>query len=111
MGIQLPFSREAAAIAAGDARVSRSLLATKRVGDLILKNEEEELAAARQLADELLKREYYAPARPVACLQQRQACVDCYQAHAGDPLKCAAQVQAYSQCAQAAFAALSRAKS
>ncbi|PSC69439.1 cytochrome c oxidase assembly [Micractinium conductrix] len=98
-----------AALAAGDASLAAALQRSRRVGGLLLRHEEAELAAANQLADELVAREFAAPSRPHPCSQQADDCVRCYTEHASDSLACAAAVEAYGACAKAAWQeALSR---
>lgn len=70
---------------------------------MLLKAEDAELAAVGQLADELVAREFAAPARPRPCQQQADDCVRCYAEHAADPLACAPAVDAYAACARAAW--------
>lgn len=95
---------EAALVAArADASLARALESSRRVGMLLLKHEDEELARIGALADELVAREYAAPSRPRPCQQQADDCVRCYAEHAADPLACAAAVRAYGECAQAAW--------
>lgn len=95
---------------ASDARISRALVATKRVGDLLLRQEEAEAKQVKQLAEELVRSEHVVPSRPVPCTAERDACVGCYQHNAADPLKCAQQVKAYSTCATAAFMRVAKTK-
>lgn len=73
------------------------------MGNLLLKAEGEELRRIDALAAELVAREYAAPSRPRPCRQQADDCVRCYADNAGDPLACAAAVEAYSSCVRAAW--------
>ena len=91
-----------AALAAGDASLAAALQRSRRVGGLLLRHEEAELAAANQLADELVAREFAAPSRPHPCSQQADDCVRCYTDHPSDTLAFAAAVEAYGACAKAA---------
>jgi hypothetical protein len=47
--------REVAASLAADAQMRKALAASQRVGQLLLKSEEEELARVKQYAEELLE--------------------------------------------------------
>jgi len=81
---------------------SRQLLAqSKRVGGLLLKQEEQELQQIEQHAQELLDQQHKNPVRPEPCQGEKLACLTCYQEHAKDPLACAGLVQQYSACAKA----------
>lgn len=86
-----------------DRSLTRALERSRRVGGLLLKAEGEELRRIDALAEELVGSEYAAPSRPRPCSQQADDCVRCYADHAGDPLACAAAVDAYSACAKAAW--------
>mmetsp|Transcript_19077 Transcript_19077/g.26418 ORF Transcript_19077/g.26418 Transcript_19077/m.26418 type:complete len:157 (+) Transcript_19077:202-672(+) len=76
---------------------------SKRVGDMLLKHEEEEIVKVQQLAKELVDKEFKAPLRPIPCSDEKAACVYCYQLNSTDPLLCAEKVSAFSQCAQDAY--------
>ena len=81
-----------------DSALGKSL----RVGELLLKNESEELAKVREWASETHAKTYAIKPRAVPCGAERDACTGCYEAHASDPLKCAGEVAAYEKCARAA---------
>lgn len=81
-----------------DSALGRSL----RVGELLLKNEAEELARVREWASEIQAGTYAIHPREVPCGAERDACRGCYEAHAADPLKCAGEVAAYEKCASMA---------
>ena len=89
------------------AREERALAATlessRRVGNLLLKHEAEELDRIENLAQELLAREYAVPHHPPPCQQAADDCVRCYAEHPGEPLACAAAVEAYGACAKRAW--------
>ena len=108
LALTAPLSDEAeeAALAMQDRSLVRAIERSRRVGSLLLKREDEELAAVGALADELLAQEYQAPARPPPCQEQAAECLHCYTEHAGDTLKCAAAVHAYSDCTHKAYAAV-----
>lgn len=85
-------------------RVADSALQhSRRVGDLLLKNEDEEVQRVTQYAEELLDHEYRAPMKPTPCEQARQQCLACYTQHPQDVLKCGEAVEAYKACADQAF--------
>mmetsp|Transcript_924 Transcript_924/g.2820 ORF Transcript_924/g.2820 Transcript_924/m.2820 type:complete len:172 (+) Transcript_924:160-675(+) len=94
---------EEAAALAGDLNRSR------RVGGLLLRHEDDELAQVQQYAEELLDHEYRAPSRKPPCVADRDACLACYTSHPKDPLACASSVSAYKACAQSAFAQVTKA--
>ncbi|KAL4443814.1 hypothetical protein ABPG75_011551 [Micractinium tetrahymenae] len=99
-----PPAEEPGLAAAGtDRALGRALERSRRVGGQLLKAEAEELARVDQLAQELLASQYAAPARPRPCAQAAEDCVRCYAEHADDPLACAAAVEAYGECARAAW--------
>eukprot|EP00879_Flechtneria_rotunda_P005024 GHRR01005300.1.p1 GENE.GHRR01005300.1~~GHRR01005300.1.p1 ORF type:complete len:145 (+),score=53.83 GHRR01005300.1:221-655(+) len=75
---------------------------SKRVGELLLKAEEHEVAAVKQRADELIQ-QYGTPCRPAPCASEQEACLSCYKENTKDVLKCAQVVAAYSACAQQAL--------
>eukprot|EP00898_Chlorokybus_atmophyticus_P000395 jgi/Chlat1/1356/Chrsp119S01788 len=82
--------------------VQQALAHSARVGDLLLKREEEELAKVDTFAKELHEKEYVAPMRPTPCEAERETCVKCYKEHPEDPLRCGAAVKAFSACARKA---------
>ena len=81
-----------------DGALSRSV----RVGDLLLKNETQELVQVREWASDLHAGAAVMQQREVPCGAERDACVGCYQANAADPLRCAGEVAAYEKCARLA---------
>ncbi|CAL8462414.1 g1947 [Coccomyxa elongata] len=87
-----------------DPKLQEALRHSRRVGDMLLKVEEQEMAKVNQLTDDLLKKEYRAPLRETPCLQEREACLQCYKNNSQDVLKCADAVAAYAACAQQAVA-------
>ncbi|WIA39033.1 hypothetical protein OEZ86_005179 [Tetradesmus obliquus] len=84
-----------------DSSIQQSLQQSRRVGELLLKAEEQEVAAVKQHADKLIGR-YSAAPRPRACVEEQLACIDCYQQHPSDALTCSSLVDAYVACAQQA---------
>lgn len=97
---------EAAALARQDRGLAQAVERSRRVGSLLLKREDEELAKVGALAEELLAKEYQAPSRPLPCQEQAAECLRCYTEHTSDTLLCADAVRAYSDCSRQAFAAV-----
>lgn len=95
-------SPEVVTLAKADAQLSKALQSSRRVGNLLLKQETQEVEKVKQLSEELLRKHSF-PVKPVPCDAERAAAVSCYKENPEDTLKCAAQVQAYSACAGAAF--------
>ena len=89
---------EAAALARSDAQLNRALQSSRQVGDLLLKQEEEELAKIRAMSETMAAR-FSLLTRHAPCEEQRLAVLGCYQANS-DPLQCSSYVKAYSGCTQ-----------
>lgn len=87
-----------------DPSVREALSSSRRVGNLLLKTEAAELKKVHDLAEALIHKEFSAPAKPMPCQQEREACVNCYRENPQDTLLCADVVDAYSRCAEKAFA-------
>lgn len=68
----------------------------------VIELEETQVEVINRMAQELHDKEYRAPQRPIPCEDQRQACVDCYNANIKDPLKCGGVVKAFQKCSQKA---------
>eukprot|EP00882_Tetradesmus_deserticola_P017967 GHRQ01019278.1.p1 GENE.GHRQ01019278.1~~GHRQ01019278.1.p1 ORF type:complete len:148 (+),score=46.82 GHRQ01019278.1:314-757(+) len=86
---------------AADSSLQQSLQQSRRIGELLLKAEEQEVAAVKQHADELIGR-YSAAPRARACEQEQLACIECYQQHPTDALACSSLVDAFFACSQRA---------
>ncbi|CAK0751520.1 hypothetical protein CVIRNUC_002074 [Coccomyxa viridis] len=97
---------EAVLVIRQDPRMEDALQQSQRMGDLLLKHEQQETAEISRLAADLIDREYRAPLKDPPCLKEREACIQCYKANADDALRCRDAVSAYSQCAQGVFAAV-----
>ncbi|KAK9792073.1 hypothetical protein WJX73_008922 [Symbiochloris irregularis] len=95
---------EVLALMRRDRELQQALQRSRRAGDLLLKAEEDEVAAVNQLVSDLLQKEYRGPVREAPCRREHAKCLQCYQHNPADPLKCATAVQAYAQCAHAAQA-------
>uniref|UniRef100_A0A7S0RHF0 CHCH domain-containing protein n=1 Tax=Chlamydomonas leiostraca TaxID=1034604 RepID=A0A7S0RHF0_9CHLO len=92
-----------------DRSLAHALARSKRVGDALLKAEEEELSKIQALEGELLSK-YSFPIKARPCQQEEAACVNCYSQHSDDPLKCGGLVDAYFQCANKAHIAATAAR-
>lgn len=89
-----------------DPKLASALQTSRRVGDVLIKIEDEEMLKVQQLADVMLHSEYAAPARPPFCQQEAAACLQCYEQNQSDPLKCRDAVAAYSRCATESTSAM-----
>jgi len=81
----------------------RKLQYSKKVGNLLIKHEDEELPKVQQQVQELMDKQYKAPMRAPPCAAEKGACLACYQAFPDDPLRCAEAVAAFSKCAKQAY--------
>ncbi|KAG1659801.1 hypothetical protein FOA52_002137 [Chlamydomonas sp. UWO 241] len=100
-----PFSYgnpEVATLSKTDAALSKALAVSRRVGSLLLKAEEAEVATVKRYSEDLLSKHSF-PVKDEPCGSQRDAAVGCYEANPGDTLKCSAQVKAYEACSAAAY--------
>ena len=89
---------EAAALARSDAQLNRALQSSRQVGDLLLKQEEEELVKIRSMSEKMSTR-FTQSTKRAPCEEQRLAVLGCYQSNA-DPLRCSGAVKAYSECSK-----------
>ncbi|GBG90583.1 hypothetical protein CBR_g50926 [Chara braunii] len=78
----------------------RALMDSERVGALLVKKETDELKRVGEFADQLHKKHYRPPSRPIPCSEEREACVHCYAENAKDPVKCAENVKAFVECSR-----------
>jgi hypothetical protein len=85
-----------------DGQVARALERSRRIGDMLLAREEEELQKIQSLAEELINRELRIPSNGRPCEDKAAGCLRCYQEHAENPLACAEFVEAYRLCANQA---------
>eukprot|EP00775_Hariotina_reticulata_P001321 gene1321-1665_t len=107
--------RDLAAAAAGgtaghgqlDRSLQQAIQSSRRVGELLLKSEEQEVAAVQQRAQELVQ-QYSTNTRPEPCTSEKLSALGCYQQHPQDVLKCASLVDAYAACAAHAAGQLMR---
>ena len=86
-----------------DALVQQALQQSLRVGDALLKQEAAEMERIARLAQELLDKQASTPTPQLACGAERAACSACYEQHAGQPLACAPQVDAFARCVSGAL--------
>ena len=86
--------------------LSRALQRSRRVGDMLLQREDQELAQIEALAEELAQREYTPPSREKPCGEHAAACLACYQQHPEEPTRCHTAVEAYAACARTAAAGI-----
>lgn len=86
-----------------DLEAIRSVLQeSERVVERLQKQEENMAQEVTQKAKELRDKEFKLPyQKPMPCLAEKDACLDCYKEHAKvDPLKCADFVKNYADCAR-----------
>jgi len=84
--------------------LKRALERSRRVGDMLLAREDEELEQIDQLAEEIIKKEYRSPSRERPCQSEAAACLQCYEMNSENPTVCETAVNAYSSCAREAAA-------
>ena len=73
-----------------------------RIGNMLLKREEEELTLVKQYADELSTNHFALPANEMPCAKEREMCTECYTTNNTEPLKCASVVSSYATCSREA---------
>lgn len=83
-----------------DAEMQYALATAKKVGDLLVKRETEEVANVKAFAEEL-RGKYPTEGAAVPCQTEMEACVNCYEG--GDVTKCGEVVDAYGACAADAW--------
>ncbi|KAL0395353.1 UNVERIFIED_CONTAM: hypothetical protein Slati_4501500 [Sesamum latifolium] len=72
-----------------------------KVVERLQKQEENMLQEVTQRAKDLHDKEFKLPSRkPMPCLDQKDACLNCYKEHVKDPLKCAQFVKDFADCAR-----------
>ncbi|KAF8028488.1 hypothetical protein BT93_E1186 [Corymbia citriodora subsp. variegata] len=99
----LPVSPPAhSAIAELDA-IRSVLKESESVVERLQKQEETVLREVTEKAKELRDKEFKLPyQKPMPCLAENNACLECYKEHAKDPLKCAHLVRSFADCARRA---------
>ncbi|KAK3001767.1 hypothetical protein RJ639_021532 [Escallonia herrerae] len=72
-----------------------------KVVERLQKREEEVAKEVTQRAKDLHDKEFQLPyQKPMACLVEKNACLECYREHPNDPLKCANVVNNFADCAR-----------
>ena len=82
--------------------LENALVRSTQVGQLLLKNERDELDRVRDFASELHANSYAMKGRDVPCAAEREACRLCYETNKSDTLRCGNEVAAYDMCAREA---------
>lgn len=97
----LPVSPPAhSAIAELDA-IRSVLKESESIVERLQKQEETVLREVTEKAKELRDKEFKLPyQKPMPCLAENNACLECYKEHAKDPLKCAHLVRSFADCAR-----------
>ncbi|KAI4370394.1 hypothetical protein MLD38_018749 [Melastoma candidum] len=82
----------------------RSVLAeSEKVVGRLRAQEENMTNEVTQRAKELHQKEFKLPhQKPMPCLAESNACMECYKEHIKDPLKCAHMVKSFADCARRA---------
>ncbi|CAM8876940.1 unnamed protein product [Rhodiola kirilowii] len=74
---------------------------SERVVEQLQKQEDEKLQEVTKKAKELHDKEFMLPkAKTNPCLDQKNACLQCYKENAQNPLKCATVVERFADCAR-----------
>ena len=82
--------------------LENALVRSTQVGQLLLKNERDELDRVRDFASEMHANSYAMKGRDVPCATEREACRLCYETNKSDTLRCGNEVAAYDMCAREA---------
>ena len=83
-----------------DQDIRAALGRAKRVGDLLLKREEEERRKVDEMASRMLQREHRPP-RGVPCEEEKSRCLTCYQERTPElAFQCSKYVDEYARCAE-----------
>ncbi|KAJ4966977.1 hypothetical protein NE237_018826 [Protea cynaroides] len=81
--------------------IQSTLKESERVVERLQKQEENMVQEVTQRAKELHDKEFKLPyQKPMPCLAEKDACLECYKENAKDPLKCANVVKAFVECAR-----------
>lgn len=74
---------------------------SESVMEKLQKQEETMVQEVTQRAKDLREKEFKLPnQKPMPCLVESEACLDCYKDHVKDPLKCAHFVKNFADCAR-----------
>lgn len=91
-------AQEQGSLAAAEAELQQLYNRSKQVGDLLLKNEEEELQKLGETAFKLVSK-YKKSVKVKPCQEEESACTDCFKAHgSGALLACKEHLDAYLRC-------------
>jgi hypothetical protein len=82
--------------------LDNALAKSTHIGQLLLKNEADELDRVREYASQLHADSYAVRARETPCGAEREACRLCYETNKRDTLRCGNEVAAYDACAREA---------
>ncbi|XP_068655134.1 uncharacterized protein [Aristolochia californica] len=76
---------------------------SENVLEKLEKKENDMVQEVTQRAKELHEKEFkMSYQKPIPCLVEKDACLECYKEHVKDPLKCTSVVKSYSDCVRAA---------
>lgn len=76
---------------------------SENILERLQKQEANMVQEVTQRAKELHDKEFKLPyQKPMPCLAEKDACLECYREHAKDPLKCAHVVKLFADCARVA---------
>ncbi|XP_058085892.1 uncharacterized protein LOC131233264 isoform X2 [Magnolia sinica] len=100
----LPVSPPPPTVANAELDAIRSVLQeSESVLERLKKQEANMAQEVTQKAKELHDKEFKLPyQKPMPCLAEKDACLECYKEHAKDPLKCAHVVKTFADCARVA---------
>ncbi|KAG9440526.1 hypothetical protein H6P81_020691 [Aristolochia fimbriata] len=72
---------------------------SENVLEKLQKKENDMVQEVTQRAKELHEKEFKLPyQKPIPCIVEKDACLECYKEHVKDPLKCSNVVKSYSDC-------------
>ncbi|EPS58277.1 hypothetical protein M569_16539 [Genlisea aurea] len=84
-------------------RIHSVLKESEKVLEKLEKKEESMLEDVTRRAKDLHDKEFKAPnPKPVPCLVEKNACLNCYEENLKEPLKCAQLVNDFAECARRA---------
>lgn len=72
----------------------------EKLSEKIQKQEEKELEKVKQLAQDLLDKQFRAPSHPIPCQTEKELCLQCYKGSTQSPLDCAEVVRVFKECSQ-----------
>ncbi|PIA50065.1 hypothetical protein AQUCO_01300655v1 [Aquilegia coerulea] len=96
----MPVAPSPAQVANAELDAIRSILQeSEKVVERLQKQEDNMVQEVTQRAKELHDKEFKLPyQKPMPCLAEKDACLECYKEYAKDPLKCANVVKSYADC-------------